>query len=460
MRMSIWRSVFLVGAVVMSAVGVAGFGTVVASESAAASTPPQAQAIINAAEKWVTSPVTPYCWEGGTTTQPSHGTGDSGTENGQPVYSGPAGDSGCANSGPTATAQGFDCTGLTLYAVYQALGITLPHDSTQATAAVADGGQELTSISSLLPGDLVYFGGSFGDFVHVGIVASGSGSTSKIVNAYDFENDGDNGRNNKYWGVAIMPVSWWTSVPGFAFVGGVRLWAAKPGLPTVSGFTASSSTLTSSGGTVILSADVTNATSCVFSSKPAVSGLQVTVGCSNGAVSDAPTVPANTGKKPVQYTFSLSIVGSKTVKAKPVTVVESPGGTISKLVIYQADSAGGLCQTTVVATGKNLLPAPTGGVPAPVSGTDYPNVQLAFVDNTSVPTPWSFGNLADGWDQNLIGLTVTKYSNTSMTFSFVNSDGYTAPQPGDEVYVSVRNSSTGFVAKITGPVPVACILPG
>jgi hypothetical protein len=28
------------------------------------------------------------------------------------------------------------------------------------------------------------------------------------------------------------------------------------------------------------------------------------------------------------------------------------------------------------------------------------------------------------------------------------------------VYVSVRNSSTGFVAKITGPVPVACILPG
>ena len=174
MRTSLWRPILMVGFVVMSTVGATGVGAVAASGPAGASTPPQAQAIINAAERWVTSPVTPYCWDGGTTNGPSHGVGDTGSTPARQEH--PA-----VRIQDNGIGSGLRLHGPDVYAIYQALGITLPHDSTQATAAVADGGQELTSISSLLPGDLVYFGGSFGDFVHVEIVASGSGSTSKIA---------------------------------------------------------------------------------------------------------------------------------------------------------------------------------------------------------------------------------------------------------------------------------------
>ena len=271
--------------------------------SATAAVPSQAQAIIGAAEKWLTSPVTPYCWDGGSTSGPTHGDGDS------VEYYGPAGESGCSNSGPTSSAAGFDCTGLALYAVYQATGIELPHDSSQALTAVADGGQQITSESALLPGDLVYFGGTFADFIHVGIYI-GNGN---MVNAYDYMNDEDNGRNNKYWGVTKMSLSWETA--GLAFVGGVRLWSAAASPPTVADFDASPATISSDGGTVTLSATVSSATNCSFTSNSgSVSGL-ADVPCSDGSVTDTVNVPANPGKRVLNYKFEIAVMGTKTVRA-------------------------------------------------------------------------------------------------------------------------------------------------
>ncbi len=299
-------------------------GTLAAS-SAAAANPPQAQAIINAAEKWITTPVTPYCWDGGDTNGPNHGVGDPKSE-----YSGPAGQSGCSNSGPTASANGFDCTGLTRYAVYQALGITLPHDSSQATAAVSHGGQKITDVNALLPGDLVYFGGSLSAFIHVGVYL-GNGN---MVNAYDFMNDGHNGKNNKYWGVAKMPIAWETS--GLAFVGGVRMWTAATPPPTVSSLTASPSTLSSAGGSVTLSANVTNATTCAFSSNRSIAGLPATIPCSNGAATESVTVPANTRKLALTYKFRLAVTGTRVVRASTGLVVD---GTLNSPPIVTAISS-------------------------------------------------------------------------------------------------------------------------
>ncbi len=197
MRGNPWWRILAIEVLVVSAVAVAGAAASLIDAGAASAS--QANKIVSAAEKWVTSPVTPYCWYGGTTTGPSHKDGDS------VEYYGPAGKSGCANFGKTANAKGFDCTGLTLYAVFQALGITLPHDGTQATAAVADSGQKIKSPSSLLPGDLVYFGGTFKSFKHSGVYIG----NNELVNAFDYKNDGpDNGPNNEYWGVAKMPMSW------------------------------------------------------------------------------------------------------------------------------------------------------------------------------------------------------------------------------------------------------------
>jgi uncharacterized protein YjbI with pentapeptide repeats len=93
---------------------------------------------------------------------------------------------------------------------------------------------------------------------------------------------------------------------------------------TVSSFTVSPSALPSTGGTATLSADVTNASDCTFSSKKPVAGLPVSVPCSNGPVSTGITVAAITGNKAVTYKFALAVTGTKTVKAKTSLTVAPP----------------------------------------------------------------------------------------------------------------------------------------
>jgi alpha-tubulin suppressor-like RCC1 family protein len=96
-----------------------------------------------------------------------------------------------------------------------------------------------------------------------------------------------------------------------------------PARPTVSSFAASPTTLTASGGPVALSADITNATECEFSSRPALAGLPATVPCSNGPVNQTVTIPAITGRNPKTYTFSLAVTGTVTVKAPAVKVTQT-----------------------------------------------------------------------------------------------------------------------------------------
>jgi cell wall-associated NlpC family hydrolase len=108
--------------------------------------------ILREAQKWAG---VPYCFGGGGPGGPSHGAGNT------------QGATQCGGS-----TQGFDCTGLTIYAVYQATGKLLTHDGSQAANAVAQGGK-LVSKAELQPGDLVYFGGTFSSIEHVGVYAGG-----------------------------------------------------------------------------------------------------------------------------------------------------------------------------------------------------------------------------------------------------------------------------------------------
>ncbi len=111
--------------------------------------------------------------------------------------------------------------------------------------------------------------------------------------------------------------------------------AGLPPNPTVSNFAAAPTSLGASGGSVTLSAQVTNATSCAFSSTPALSGLPVTVPCSSGTVSQGITVPANTTHVAKTYHFHLAVsgvAGTTTANAKAVTVTEAglpPNPTVS-----------------------------------------------------------------------------------------------------------------------------------
>jgi cell wall-associated NlpC family hydrolase len=117
-------------------------GGVVGGSSGGASV---AQRIVSAA---ASQAGLPYCFDGGGPSGPSHGSGGS----------------GCPGS-----TVGFDCTGLTIYAIYQATGTVLSHDGHQGE----DGGTEISSQANLQPGDLVFFGGTYANFEHAGVYAGG-----------------------------------------------------------------------------------------------------------------------------------------------------------------------------------------------------------------------------------------------------------------------------------------------
>lgn len=108
------------------------------------------EAIVQAAAKWAG---TQYCFGGGDRNGPTH--------------------SGACASGTV----GFDCTGLTLYAVYQATGILLPHSTGQDSG---HGGMAVAK-AELQPGDIVFFGPSLVNYTHAGIYAG----TGKMWDAAD-----------------------------------------------------------------------------------------------------------------------------------------------------------------------------------------------------------------------------------------------------------------------------------
>jgi cell wall-associated NlpC family hydrolase len=102
----------------------------------------------------------PYCWDGGTQYGPTNGI-----------------DNAC-----TGKVVGYDCSGLALYAVYQATHVLLDHYSGSQYNNYASNGGVRVARSALKPGDLVFFVGDDGDTAqpgHVGIYA-GNG---KIIDA-------------------------------------------------------------------------------------------------------------------------------------------------------------------------------------------------------------------------------------------------------------------------------------
>ena len=108
---------------------------------------------------------------------------------------------------------------------------------------------------------------------------------------------------------------------------------AKEPKPTVAAFTATGSAneeetasplvLYNRGGQIILTADVSNATSCVFSSSRALAGMPVTSPCANGVTAARVTLPANAGKRDVAYKFHLKVLGRGAAWATSQTVTVS-----------------------------------------------------------------------------------------------------------------------------------------
>lgn len=138
-----------------------------------------------------------YCWDGGDTSGPTHGSGD-------------LGNGGCGSG-----VVGFDCSGLALYAVYQATGIVLPHGAGMESVS---GGQVISKQSDLQPGDLVFFGGgSLANFDHVGIYyGNNSSGQPSMWDANDFN-------------VLVQSHTLAWEENALSFDGGVRYWGSSSG---------------------------------------------------------------------------------------------------------------------------------------------------------------------------------------------------------------------------------------
>ncbi|SIS23253.1 C40 family peptidase [Williamsia sterculiae] len=144
---------------------------------------PFGQRVIEAAKRWIG---TPYSWGGGDKNGPTLGVSDGG---------------GAGDANGDTTHKGFDCSGLTLYAVYQASGgkILLPHFTGDHSnpGQLYDGRGKTIPLDQKQPGDLIYFG-SGGNTHHVGIYYGKENGKDMLLNAPE------SGKT-----VSIMPLSGW-----------------------------------------------------------------------------------------------------------------------------------------------------------------------------------------------------------------------------------------------------------
>jgi len=212
---------------------------------------------------------------------------------------------------------------------------------------------------------------------------------------------------------------------------------AAPADATVSSFMAAPSSLSSSGGQVKLSAQVTGATSCEFSSNPTIAGLPVSVACSNGKVKTTVTVPSSVATVIETYRFTLTVTGASGPEATArAAVTEGHGG--SPLAGVVSVTGGGysycalLSTSAVVCWGSNyygqLGNGTTGGPDR--YGYDSPQPVTGLSDAVSVSSDDDYGFCAvlstggvDCWGYNDFGQL-----GNGTTGGPDGEDGYDTPQ--------------------------------
>jgi hypothetical protein len=116
-----------------------------------------------------------------------------------------------------------------------------------------------------------------------------------------------------------------------ALPGGSQAGAVKIPKPVISNFAPSLSAIGILGGPITLTADVTNATSCTFTSGQDVTGLPVTVSCSDGIATANIVIPPDGtrsgGIGSPKHCFTISAIGAKTTRANTkLTVWGQPNG--------------------------------------------------------------------------------------------------------------------------------------
>lgn len=177
--------------------------------------------------------------------------------------------------------------------------------------------------------------------------------------------------------------------------------AATPA-PTIQSFDASPPTLPNTGGTVDLTAAVTDATTCKFTATPTVTGLPVTQQCAGGTATTSVTLPANPALTPKVYKFTLTVArpGGGSLVSAPVSVTIAatppPAAQTFTATPTELSPAGGtvdLAAAVTDATTCKLTVTPTvAGLPlsAPCTGGAFAATVALPANPTVTAKSYSF----------------------------------------------------------------------
>jgi surface antigen len=324
MRKSLWRSALMVGAVVSTTVGIAGVGSLVISGRADASVS-SSQDLPPIYSNWPeNSPDTNWpCLA-----TPSYGCAEgsyTATTAATITSMWPISGSGYLAAASSNSYGPHNCT---LYAAFRLAAEGVPDPGVLGNAsqwATSAHAKKILVNQTPSVGAIAQWNAGAGGDGHVAYVESvDPGGTGITISEDNYLPDSGYGDLDGGYTAQIHITT------------GSSVWPANfihftVPAPTVSSFSASPSTLTANGGTVTLSANVTNATSCTFTSNRAVSGLLMSTPCSNGNVSDTVSIPANSKKGALSLKFTLTVSGKNKV-TESVTVDE--GGAAIKSVPF------------------------------------------------------------------------------------------------------------------------------
>ena len=148
-------------------------------------------------------------------------------------------------------------------------------------------------------------------------------------------------------GLTVTRTRWAALLCAALSIASTSSWAAGPS-PTVIAFDAQQRSVPFSGGNIVISGQVVDATACTLAVKPALKGLASSVTCSSFAVSAA--LPPNLKATALTYAFSLTAKGSGGTRSVTVSVVVGgyPSPTISNFAASGASLpfSGGTVQLT------------------------------------------------------------------------------------------------------------------
>ena len=356
-----WMSSVL--ALVLIASLMSGAGVALArQQSVAHAATSQGQAIVNAA---ASQAGLPYCFDGGNQNGPTHGSGGS----------------GCGGS-----TVGYDCSGLTMYAVYQATGIVLSHFT--GSQGTDSRGTLIASQSNLLPGDLVFFGGgSMGGSEHVGVYAGLNSSGQPYMwDANDFNVP-----------VQTHTLAWEEGGSGgLAFDGGMRFWSGGGGGGLSNG------SFVSHAGYVYR---IAGGAPIYVSTWSAVGGPQAATPLSDAQWASLPRYPADgtlvgtnagyvyrfAGGAPIYVSTWSAIGGSQPSTAIDQAAIDHPDGAEPWSHVHAYPANG-----TLVGTNAGYVYRFAGGAPIYVStwsaiGGSQPSTAIdqAAIDHPDGAEPWS-----------------------------------------------------------------------